>query len=106
MKNFLKPNLEKIILFIIFMVGTNLYEILIYKNQPIFGGFVLLGKPFGFYSPLGTTYWNPAIDYSLQNPSSLYPQMIFNLALDLIFWYLISALTVWVYRYFKSKYTI
>ena len=107
MKKFLKPSLEKILLFIILMGGVNLYIILTYEYKPTFGGGIdLIGKPLGFYSPLGTTYWNPAVDYSLQNPSSIYPGVIFNFVIDLIFWYLVSALIVWVYQYLKSKHTI
>ena len=86
------------------MGGVNLYIIL--THRPLFDGTSLIGKPLGFYS-IGSIYaWNPAIDYSLQNPSSLYPHIIWNFILDLIFWYLISALIVWIYRYFKPKHTI
>lgn len=89
-KELLKPTLVKIILFLILLVGVNYVVI---ANTIIFDAMVLAGFPLGFF-PLGGYHLSengptppPALTFS-------YP----NFFLDLIFWYAVSCLLVFIYE--------
>jgi hypothetical protein len=94
-KRILKMIGERIIISIIFIVITGLV-----KNLSLFGGYCLdcpplYGFPFYFYNPGGN--YGPAGMNVKENFFILY--FIF----DLIFWYFVSSLIIWVYGKRKKK---
>ena len=88
-KEFLKPTIAKILLFIILMGGLNYYVI---STTHILDGMALIGYPSGFW-PTGSVYLKSAESV----PAPLGFSCI-NFIIDLLFWYLISCLIILAYN--------
>ncbi len=91
-KEFFKPTLGKVILFIILMGGLN-YQII--SSTHVLDGMSLAGAPFGFY-PVG--------GYFVQIGQPPPPSLEFsyaNFAVDIVFWYLISCVLAAWYKSHK-----
>ena len=92
-KQFLKPNRRKIIVGLLF--------------------FVLISLSLPTYSFKAPTYGIPLEFYYVgHNPSSTFCQLppcpepwfnFPNLLIDLVFWYILSCLIVWIYDKFRKK---
>jgi hypothetical protein len=90
LKEFFKPTLVKIIIFIILMAGLNYWII---SNTHVMDARILVGAPLGFY-PIGSfMIW----DSTAPPPPSVEFSYV-NLIIDLIFWYIISCLLVAWYK--------
>jgi hypothetical protein len=93
-KEFFKPTVGKIILFIVLMGGLNY---LIISTIHVLDARILIGLPLGFYPkgsfycPSTTTCVPPPVEFSW-----------FNFIFDIIFWYLISCLIIFIYRKVKK----
>ncbi|MEK6841272.1 MAG: hypothetical protein AABW57_00640 [Nanoarchaeota archaeon] len=88
-KEFLKPTLGKIILFILLMGVINYFLI---STTVVLDARILVGLPFGFYPIGGFMIWPggpspPVVEFSY-----------LNFIIDLIFWYLISCLIIAWYK--------
>ena len=93
-KEFLKPTVKKIILFAILMGGLNY---LIISTTVVVDARILVGIPLGFW-PIGSFMrWPnapapPTVGFSL-----------INFIIDIIFWYVLSCLIIWIYDKSKKK---
>ena len=92
-KDFIKPSVWKIIIFIVLMGGINYYLI---STMFILDARILVGVPLGFY-PIGSFFL-----YSGQTPPVVEFSYL-NFIIDLIFWYLISCLIIFTYTKIRSK---
>lgn len=96
-KEFFKPSVGKVILFLILIGGLNYFVVPIF-----FGGVsdarILVGVPLGFY-PVGSF---SCVGISPCNPPVVEFSYV-NFIIDLIFWYLISCLFVAWYKVAVSK---
>ena len=93
-KEFLKPDWIKIVIFVILMGGLNYFII---STTEILDARILVGLPLGFW-PKGSFY--------VQSGGPIPPTVEFssiNFIIDIIFWYLISCVIVFVYRKTKKK---
>ena len=93
-KEFSKPTIGKIILFIILMGGLNWWII---SSYVILDAMALVGLPLGFYPIGGFMEWPdkpapPTLEFSW-----------FNLTIDVLFWYVVSAGTVSLYHEIKKQ---
>ena len=92
-KEFFKPTIANIILFLILIGGLNY---LIISNTFIDDATILVGIPLGFY-PVGSTY----VQYG--KPMPTIPNFsVINFIIDIIFWYVISAVIINLY-FFAGK---
>lgn len=85
-KKTLKPNIAKIILFIVTLGGVNYILI---SSFMIVDARVLVGFPFGFY-PVGS-FMPPPLGYG-ETPTVEFS--IIPFIIDILFWYLISAFII------------
>jgi len=91
LKQFLKPNWEKIVLILIlFGIGI---VISILSNACIGCYDTILGFPLSFYVKKG---WPPS---EIGKTTFSIP----NLIIDIVFWYVLSCLIVWIYKKYKKK---
>ena len=94
-KEFLKPTVGKIVVFLILMGGLNF---LIISTTIIADARILVGLPLGFY-PMGSFFCQP-------NTACLPPPVEFswvNLIIDIVCWYLVSCVIIWIYSKIKKK---
>ncbi len=94
LKEFLKPAVGKVILFLVSMGGLNYFWI---SGSGIYDGMALFGLPLGFW-PKGSFM----ASYDIQPPPRL-EFSVMNFSIDIIFWYLISCLIISAYDKFKLK---
>jgi len=92
LKEFLKPDWRKIVVVIVFALllkDINTVELI-----------------FGFFEP-SASYGFPLPFYTFYHPtaSGMKPPTfnIYILAIDIIIWYILSCLIVWIYDKFKKK---
>lgn len=86
-KEFLKPDLRKIVVFIILFISSSF----IYFNTD----FYFLGFPMSFYVR------TPC--FGLTCPGWIWGFSLQYLLVDLVIWYLVSCLIVWIYDKVKKK---
>jgi len=94
-KEFLKPTIGKIIIFLLLMGGLNF---LIITTTIVTGGRILVGLPLGFY-PIGSFFCQP-------NTVCVPPPVEFswiNFMIDIAFWYLVSCLIFLIFSRTKKK---
>jgi hypothetical protein len=89
-KEFIKPTIGKIVLFVLLMVGITFYLIM---TNIIYDTMILVGFPLNFY-PVGSVRILPDGSPLTQIVEFSY----LNFILNLIFWYLISCLIVYTYN--------
>jgi len=89
LKDFFKPTLGKVIIFLILMVGLNYWII---SSTFVSDARILIGLPLGFF-PIGSSM----IFFDNITPPTVTFSWI-NLILDIIFWYLISCLIIGLYK--------
>ena len=92
-KEFFKPTIGKVILFLILMGGLNY---LIISTTYVSDARIVIGSPLGFW-PIGSFYLQsgdipPIVEFSWV-----------NFIIDIIFWYLISCGIVSLYRIIRKK---
>jgi len=93
-KEFFKPTIVKVVLFLILMGGLNYYII---STSDVLDARELFGSPLGFW-PIGSFYVQaggptpPVVEFSWT-----------NFIIDIVFWYLVSCVLVAVYHKFKKK---
>jgi nitric oxide reductase large subunit len=92
-KQFLKPNMTKLVIFIVLMSTVNYFVI---SNTTIRDARILVGLPLAFW-PVGSFFAQtgtstPSVEFSAV-----------NFFADLVFWYLVSCLISGVYDKFKKK---
>lgn len=87
LKKFLKPDWRKIVIFLILFMSSSF---IIYFDTK----FYFIGFPLAFY------YKHPSYGRS---PSWIEGFSLNYLLLDLILWYLLSCLIVWIYDKVKKK---
>jgi len=93
-KEFLMPTFWKIILFLILMVGLNCWIIF---STHILDARILVGLPLPFY-PIGSF-----MIWSNMPPPPIVEFSWINFVIDIIFWYVVSCLIVFIYSKFKSR---
>ena len=88
-KNFFKPTIGKIVLFLILIFGFTYWEFIqnSYTDTPI----KLVGLPLAFL-PVGTYGTGTPVEFS-----------IINFVINILFWYLASAIIIEVYRKVRKK---
>jgi preprotein translocase subunit SecE len=90
-KEFLKPDWRKIVLTIIlFTIVTGLKWYLFDTCLGCYNTY--FGVPLAFYEKIVWPRENEMTNF-----------LIFNLIVDIIFWYLLSCLIVWIYDKFRKK---
>lgn len=93
-KQFLKPDWRKIVLFILLFIISTLVRANLFPNRKLEYPY----PPFVFGMPFVSFYVYPIVE--------LTPEIRLNflgLFGDIIFWYFISYLLVWAYDKFKKK---
>jgi len=96
LKQFVKPNWRNIVLFFI-LFGIGIFVSTFFNKCTINGPFgcydTILGLPLDFYVKRG---WPP-------NEMGKITFSIMNLIVDVIFWYLLSCLIIWIYNEAKKR---
>ena len=95
-KQFLKPSWKKIIIFIIFSI-----VFLMFSRRNLLPGGELINEAVGFPLPFKLLYTEAPIAGQYVSLMKLLFAAFF--VIDVIFWYLISCLIVWIYDRFKKK---
>lgn len=93
-KEFFKPTIGRIFLFLILMAGINYYLI---STTMIFDGTALVGLPFGFW-PVGSIYARAGIPAPLAVDFSWV-----NFMIDAVFWYIVSCLGFYAFSKVLNK---
>jgi len=86
-KEFFKPDWRKILIFLVLFILSSLASIKIYLCNMMGIG----PCPIGYGFPLEFLY--PILDF----------KNLINLLIDIIFWYLLSCLIIWIYDKVKKK---
>jgi hypothetical protein len=92
-RQFLKPNVAKLAIFIVLMSTVNYFAI---SSTVILDARVLVGLPLpfwpvgSFFAQIGTS--TPSVEFSAV-----------NFFADLVFWYLVSCLIVFIYGTIRKK---
>ena len=93
-KDFFKPTTGKVVLFLILMIVLNYYLI---STIVVADAVILVGTPLGFY-PVGSMQCLSPSDC----PSG--PEFSYvNLIIDIVFWYVVSCIIVFIYKKARRK---
>ena len=102
-KEFLKPTLIKVILFLILFIPTSLF-----LTRSTSKSTWSVGFPFGIYScivgdnsPMCSI--SPSYEFMNFNLSNYAGWMLEGLLLNIIIWYLVSCLIIWIFNKSKKK---
>ncbi|MBU1975154.1 MAG: hypothetical protein KKG59_01985 [Nanoarchaeota archaeon] len=93
LKEFLKPTLGKVVLFLILMIGLNYFHFII---SNVLDARILVGLPLGFW-PVGSFYMFPGAP----TPPVVEFSWI-NFIADIIFWYIVSCIPAALYHKIKK----
>jgi len=98
LKEFFKPTWIKILITIILLLITLFYK---WSNHCIGDVCRLRGLPIPFADEIGGKFYFYILGYSTYYGFSSF--FLISLILDIIFWYLISCLIIWIYNKIKNR---